>query len=67
MILPIRSRFPFAYYRWLVFGDPNWDWKTFEFTDPADYEAHLKAEAKFAPILNATDPNLRAFRSAAAN
>ena len=53
---------PIAHYKWLVFADPNWDWKTFAFTDPADYEAHVKAEAKFAPILNATEPNLRAFQ-----
>ena len=53
---------PIAHYKWLVFADPNWDWKTFAFTDPADYEAHVKAEAKLAPILNATDPNLRAFQ-----
>ena len=45
-----------------MFADPTWDWRTFAFTDPADYEAHVKAEAKFAPILNATDPNLRAFQ-----
>jgi feruloyl esterase len=53
---------PVAHYKWLVFADPNWDWKSFEFSDPADYQAHQKAEAKFAPILNATDPNLSAFR-----
>jgi feruloyl esterase len=53
---------PLAHYKWLVFADPNWDWKTFDFTDPDDYQAHVKAEAKFAPILNATNPDLRAFR-----
>ena len=53
---------PLAHYKWLVFADPNWDWKTFQFTDPADYQAHTKAEAKFAPILNATNPNLKEFR-----
>jgi feruloyl esterase len=53
---------PVSHYKWLVFGDPDWDWKTFDFTDPADYAAHLKAEATYAPILNATSPNLRAFR-----
>jgi feruloyl esterase len=53
---------PIAHYKWLVFADPNWDWKTFRFTDPAGHEAFLKAEAKFAPLLNATDPNLKAFR-----
>lgn len=53
---------PIAHYQWLVFADPDWDWRTFAFSDPADYEAHLKAEAKLAPIMNATDPDLRAFR-----
>jgi feruloyl esterase len=53
---------PIAHYKWLVFGDPTWDWTTFEFTDPADYAAHEKAEAKLAPVLNATNPDLRAFR-----
>jgi feruloyl esterase len=53
---------PIAHYKWLVFADPNWDWRTFDFADPADYQAFLKAESKFAPILNATDPNLREFR-----
>ena len=53
---------PIAHYKWLVFADPNWDWTSFDFSDPADYQAHQKAEAKYAPILNATDPNLKAFR-----
>jgi len=53
---------PVAHYKWLVFGDPDWDWKTFQFTDPADYQAFQRGESKFAPILNATDPNLREFR-----
>jgi feruloyl esterase len=53
---------PIAHYKWLVFADPDWDWKSFDFSDPADYQAHQKAEAKFAPILNATNPNLRGFR-----
>ena len=53
---------PIAHYRWLVFADPAWDWKTFQFDDPADYQAHVKAEAKLAPILNATNPDLRQFQ-----
>lgn len=53
---------PIAHYKWLVFADPNWDWKTFQFTDPAGYQAFLNAEARFAPILNATNPDLREFR-----
>jgi len=53
---------PIAHYKWLVFADPNWDWRTFEFSDRAGYQAFLKGESKFARILNATDPNLREFR-----
>lgn len=53
---------PIAHYKWLVFGDPAWDWTTFRFTDPADYDAHVKAEGRLAPVLNATSPDLRAFR-----
>jgi feruloyl esterase len=53
---------PIAHYKWLVFADPNWDWKTFQLSSPAAYEAFKKAETKFAPIMNATDPNLGEFR-----
>ena len=53
---------PLSHYKWLVFADPAWDWRSFDFSDPADYQAHVKAEARYAPILNATSPDLRAFR-----
>ena len=53
---------PIAHYKWLVFADPNWDWRTFQFSDPAGYQAFRKGESTFAPILNATDPNLGEFR-----
>lgn len=53
---------PIAHYKWLVFADPNWDWRTFQLTDPAGYQAFLKAESTFAPVLNAINPNLREFR-----
>jgi feruloyl esterase len=53
-----------SHYRWLVFADPAWDWKTFDWKDPDDYQAFLRAEAKFAPILNATNPDLGEFRRA---
>jgi feruloyl esterase len=52
---------PIAHYKWLVFGDPNWDWKTFDFADSANYQAFLKAEA-LGSTLNATNPDLKAFR-----
>lgn len=54
---------PIAHYKWLVFADPNWDWRTFDFASPAGYDAFVKSEAKLAPVLNAINPNLREFRA----
>jgi feruloyl esterase len=54
---------PIAHYKWLVFADPAWQWTTFEFTDAADFDAHVRAEARLAPVMNATSPDLRAFRA----
>jgi feruloyl esterase len=53
---------PLSHYKWLVFANPDWDWRTFDFGDAEDFAAHVKAEAKLAPILNATNPDLTAFR-----
>ena len=53
---------PLSHYKWLVFSDPEWDWRSFDFNDAEDYAAHVKAEARLAPILNATSPDLGAFR-----
>jgi feruloyl esterase len=53
---------PIAHFKWLVFADPSWDWKTFDFAEPASYAAFRKAESRLAPIMNATDPNLTEFR-----
>jgi feruloyl esterase len=52
---------PLSHFRWLVFADADWDWRTFDFADAADYAAFVKAESAHAPILNATSPDLRAF------
>ncbi len=53
---------PIAHYRWLVFADSSWDWRTFDFTKPADHDAFLRSESRLAPMLNATNPNLRDFQ-----
>ena len=53
---------PIAHYKWLVFANPDWDWKSFDFRDARDFEAHVAAESRLAPIMNATSPDLRAFR-----
>ena len=54
---------PISHYRWVVFGDANWDWKAFDLTNPNDYARHLDGERKYAPVLSAVDPNLRAFKA----
>lgn len=54
---------PISYYKWVVFGDANWDWKSFDLTMPRDYTTELAVEAKYDPILSAVNPNLRAFRA----
>jgi feruloyl esterase len=46
------------FYKYFVFGDPNWDWKTM------DFDKDIAAgEEKVGKVLNAVDPNLRAFRA----
>jgi feruloyl esterase len=56
---PLQLAFPETFMRFIGFGkvDPNWDWKSFDFDkDPARTEAARK-------LINATDPDLSAFRS----
>jgi Tannase and feruloyl esterase len=48
-----------SYYENLVLGDPNWDYRTMDF----DRDTKL-ADQRTGTILNATDPNLDAFRKA---
>ena len=36
--------------QWLVFADPTWDWRTFDWTDPVDDAGLSQAESTFAPI-----------------
>ncbi|TDD41676.1 tannase/feruloyl esterase family alpha/beta hydrolase [Nonomuraea terrae] len=45
------------FWRHWVFGDPDWDWRDF------DYHRDLRlAQKKLGPIIDATDPDLRPFR-----
>ena len=52
---------PVSFYRWVVFGDSTWDWKTLDLTTPQGYAVHRAAEAKFDSILAAVNPNLHEF------
>jgi feruloyl esterase len=45
------------FWKYWVFNDPTWDWHTFDYDHDVAY-----ADAKLA-VVNASDPDLRAFRS----
>ena len=44
------------FYKYMVFGDPNWDFRTLDF----DHDIAV-ADAKMAPVIDSTDPDLGAF------
>lgn len=48
---------PVDFYKYFVYENPDWDWKTFDF----DKDVAL-ADEKFAKLLNAVDPDLGAFK-----
>jgi feruloyl esterase len=53
---------PISFYRWVVFADSQWNWKTFDPRRPADYDALQRADSQYAPVLSAIDPDLGRFR-----
>ncbi len=46
-----------AFFSNLVFADPNWDWKTFDFDKDVAF-----ADKKVGAVVNQTNPDLAAFR-----
>jgi len=48
---------PVEFYKHFVYSNPEWDWKQFDFDKDV---AH--ADDKFAKVMNATDPDLGAFK-----
>ena len=62
-VLNAAAPFPIAisYYKWLAFADSTWNWKTFDFSHPADFQVFVSSEAKYAALMNATSPDLGAF------
>ena len=53
---------PISFYRWVVFADSQWNWKTFDPRRAADYVAIQRADSQYAPVLSAIDPDLGRFR-----
>ena len=54
---------PQGYFKAMVFNNPKWDWKTFNFAGVKDFQILYDADARYAPILDATDPDLTAFKA----
>jgi feruloyl esterase len=52
---------PLGYFRAMVFNDPTWDYTKFDFEDPEDFAKLVEGDARNAPYINATDPDLTAF------
>jgi feruloyl esterase len=53
---PEPSQNIYDQYRYVVYKDPNWDWRTFDFD-----KGIAKGEERDNTVMNATDPNLKAF------
>ena len=47
-----------SFFKYLVFGNPNWDWKTFDFDKDVTY-----TDNKVASIVNSMNPDLKAFKA----
>jgi feruloyl esterase len=53
---PVDATIGAGYFRYMVFADPNWDFRTFD----ADRDTRT-ADEKLGSVVNAIDPNLKAF------
>lgn len=52
------------FFKYIVFEDPNWDYHSFQFETAPGFDNDVQfLDDKLAPIFNATDPDLSAFRS----
>jgi len=48
-----------GFFRWFVFDDPEWDFRTFDYDRDLDY-----ALQKIGPVVDAANPNMALFRDA---
>ena len=52
------------FFKYIVFEDPNWDFRSFQFETVAGFDSDVQfLDDKLAPIFNATNPDLTAFRA----
>lgn len=61
-LLPEPLAVPHAYLKYVVFAEqPDWDWRSLNFTDPRDFAILRKADAMHGNTLNANSPDLTEF------
>jgi feruloyl esterase len=52
------------FFKYVVFEDPNWDYRTFKFDAPAGFDNDVDyADAKVGAMFNAMNPDLSAFKA----
>ena len=53
---------PIGYFKYMAFNNPNWDWRTFNLSDPKVFALLIEASHRLGPILNSVKPDLTAFQ-----
>jgi feruloyl esterase len=51
-----------SYFKYMVYNNPDWDWLTFDLTDPETYRTVMNADEQFGQVLNVISPDLYAFK-----
>ena len=52
------------FFRYMVFDDPNWDYRTFRFEAKDGFDSDVDfTDNKLGALFNATNPDLSAFRA----
>ena len=60
----LHSRLGIPFFKYIVFEDPNWDYKTFKFEGRDGFDGDIDfTDRKLGAIFNATNPNLTAFKA----
>ncbi len=59
-----HSNLGIPFFKYIVFEDPNWDYRTFKFDAPAGFDNDVDfADAKVGAMFNAMNPDLSAFKA----
>lgn len=51
-----------SYMRAVIFQNPTWDWRSFDFGGAPDHDLVIERERAVRPILNADNPDLRSYQ-----